>query len=391
MEAVRCQEVREFLASLGSGPVALSPNPTLWQTLVDNAAVSGTPTAPVITDVGRHVLAELAARSPRADRQPLSAVASQIDRVSRDLDSVAHTAAYFLADLGPVVPSEAVLQLKPLAVGLAIRRETPEELAEEFRNAWGSVEVMGGDPRDRIVAAALLHAADLPMERVYAPVMVSVERIRERGDPRIHAITAATILELTAPGHSTSVLETYLTLRRELGNDEGAAFLATQPDPARARAAVDAARTALAGSSAADQADALRAAIYLVLAGRPDSVPAVRAIAGALGNRFARPLLPAAILSDQTLLGAAEVVRWFDQAATVARAHQLAPTEPELRALALGLVHGIPAGDLTFPGDTAPPVASAARGFLSLVALHRWAYAPAAASAATGPAAPAGH
>lgn len=376
MVVVRCLEVREYLGGLGSGSVTAPPAAELWQTLLGHGAVTGSPESGRLTEVGRHVLTELQARSPRADPRPLMEVASQIDRVTRDLDSVAHTAAYFLADLGPVVPAAAVLQLKPLAVGLASRRETPEQLAEEFRAAWGGVEVMGGDPRDRIVAAALLHAADLPMERVYAPLMVNQERIREHGDPRSHAITAATILELVAPGRSTAAVDRYLGFRKELGSDEGSAFLAALDDPDGARASVESVRSAF--GPAADQADALRAALYLVVSGRPDTVEPVRAIASALGSRFVRPLLPAAMLSDHTGLGPVELVRWFDQATEIARAHQLAPTDAELRALALGLVHGIPGTDLVYPGEPNPPVASKVQGLLGLVAMHRWAYAPVA-------------
>ncbi|HKV90790.1 MAG TPA: hypothetical protein VJQ43_06315, partial [Thermoplasmata archaeon] len=156
--------VRTYLSSLASGRPDSRAPPEVWESLVRNGAVEGSPDSPTLTDVGRHVLSELEVRASRTDPLPLDSVAQQLNRVGADLENVAKSASYFLAELGPVVPIEALPLLRMVAVGLANRRETPEEIAEAFRNIWGSVEVMGGDARDRLLAAELLDAEGASIE-----------------------------------------------------------------------------------------------------------------------------------------------------------------------------------------------------------------------------------
>src|SRR5579863_3321069 len=175
---VTSRRVRAALRSVAAGP-AVSVEPDVFEALHQKGALVGTRDRPEITDVGRHVLVELDARAGRVDALSLDRVAEELAAVVAELDQVAKTAEYFLAELGPVAPREALPFLKPVAVGLANRRGTPEELAEEFRHVWGGVEVMGGDAGDRLLAAELLSAASAPLDRIYAPVMSTALRIRE--------------------------------------------------------------------------------------------------------------------------------------------------------------------------------------------------------------------
>ena len=136
-----------------------------------------------LTEVGAHVLQELELRASRVDGMALDEFAGQLGRVYSDLDSVAHTSEYFLADLGPIVPPEALSRLRPVG-RTGQPAETPEELAQEFRAIWGGTEVMGGDARDRLMAAELLHAAQASMEEIYSPMMTTSITVRETAGPR---------------------------------------------------------------------------------------------------------------------------------------------------------------------------------------------------------------
>ncbi|MCI4367728.1 MAG: hypothetical protein L3K08_08250, partial [Thermoplasmata archaeon] len=178
MSSPTCGEVRSYLASLDGTGGSSSPAPGVWEALSAHGAVGGSPSAPTLTPVGRHVLGELKVRAYRADQLPLDRIAADLTRVIQEFDDVAKTAEYFLADLGPVVPPAALPLLRPVAVGLANQRETPEDLAREFQRFWGGVEVMGGDAKDRLLAAELLTAASADMEHLYSPIMNSAEAIR---------------------------------------------------------------------------------------------------------------------------------------------------------------------------------------------------------------------
>jgi hypothetical protein len=326
--------------------------------------------------VGRHVLSELEVRRNRTDDLPLDRVADQLTRMIEEFDSVAKTAEYFLADLGPVTPAIALPLLRPVSVGLANRRETPEDLAEQFRNVWGGVEVMGGDPRDRLLAAELLNGSSSSMEKLFSPIMSSTEKIRAELGSAAWSVTPATILHIAAGNDQPVALDAYFRVRRSAGSDEAAALLvALYPDPAPALVRRDSLANAFGGAST-DSADALHAATYLTAVGGDAATAGrTRDIAGALGDRFAEPLTPAAVLSDHVHMSAGEIVNWIDKAIGILRTRQLAPTERELAALAVGLVHGLPESEFLSPTDARNSAASPV-SVPALTALHAWIYRP---------------
>ena len=372
MPVLTSGEVRRYLASLAAGsPGTLDP--ASFQLLVSRGAVSGTAASPNITPVGRHVLTELEVRAYRADPMSLDAVAEQLTRVLTDLDNVAKTAEYFLAELGPVTPPEALPLLRPVAVGLANRRETPEELAEEFRNVWGSVEVMGGDPRDRLLAAALLHAAGADIEHVYSPMMSTSATVREVAGPRSPAVTVSALLHLNPGADGAVPWDAYLALRKSTRTEEGAAMLAATGRPV---AELLAHRTSFLGSIAAGRTpsgDEQVAAGFLTTAGASVSVHVPRAIelAKSLGTRFSSPIVAASVLGMLDWISPAELMNWLDKATDVARARKLAPTPRELAALGLTMVLGLPPSEFATSNALAiPPL----RHLANIVAVNGWVY-----------------
>jgi hypothetical protein len=383
---VTCGAVRTYLASLANNRPAGSPTTEQWESLARHGAVTGTAAAPVITDVGRQVLAELEVRASRTDPLPLETVAEQLDRIGADLDDVAKSASYFLAELGPVVPTEAVPLLRIVALGLANRRETPEEIAEEFRNAWGSVEVMSGDPRDRLMAAELINSATAPIEQLYAPMMQTMERVRSKGGHRASSVTVATVLHLAAGPDKEPALDAFFALRAGAGGDEAAALLAatgrTPDDALRAR------DTWISNLPALDPADAQLTAAYLTAEPSPRSDVATRihALVPLLAPKFARPGVAAALLAMSAPIEPAELVNWLGKAGMLTRSRKLAPTEAEFDALALALVHGLPAAEFV---ATAADAAQYEPSAASLVALHAWLYRPLVAEASRSAAPPA--
>ncbi|HZY70220.1 MAG TPA: hypothetical protein VFF67_04480 [Thermoplasmata archaeon] len=378
MRDVLCGEVRAYLDSARSGhPDA--PDPDVWKALESHGAVSGSPGAPQLTAIGEHVLSELNVIGYRADAQSLTAVSEGMGRLLTELDSVAKTAEYFLAELGPVAPVDALPLLRPVAIGLANRRETPEQLAEEFRNVWGSVEVMGGDPRDRLLAAELLNAAEARIDRIYAPIMNTVQRIRESQGERGSAVTAGTLLLLTAPADGRPRLDAFHRLRSAIPNDEAAAMLTgVNADTGIVLSLAEGFRQGLGATSSSD---ATLAASYLatVRADPAQDIARTREIGAALAARFPQPLTPAAMLAVRTSLAAHEIAHWVAKATEIARVRKLAPTESELSALGLGLVCGLPASAFDFAAgavaDAGSPE-SRVRLLASTVALHAWVYRP---------------
>jgi hypothetical protein len=368
-----CGDVRIYLASIASGSPSRAPPVELWQSLVQHGAVNGIPETPSLTDVGRHVLRELEVRSARTDRLPLDVVAEQLGRIGADLENVAKSASYFLAELGPVVPVEAVPLLRIVAVGLANRRETPEEIAEEFRNAWGSVEVMGGSPRDRLLAAELLNAESAPITELYSPMMKTMERVRAQGGDHASAVTVATLLHLAAGADQPPALDAFFALRANSMGDEAAALLAASGrPPAEAVALRD---QWVAKLSSLDPSDARLAATYLAAEASPraDVATRVTTLAPLLSQRFGRPGVAAALLAMSAPIDSAELLDWLDKSEGLARSRKLAPTPAELHALALALVHGLPAREFVATADDATPYEPSTA---SLVALHAWLYRP---------------
>lgn len=365
-------EVRRFLAALASG-TAPSVDPSLWESLVGHGAVSGSQGAPSITPVGRHVLSELEVRAYRTDALPLETVAGQLTRVLGDLDGVAHTAEYFLAELGPVTPPEALPLLRPISIELANRRETPEELAEEFRNIWGATEVMGGNPRDRLLAAALLQAGGANMEKVYAPMMTTSIAVRDAAGPRSPAVTIAALLHLNPRADGSVALDAYLALRKIARTEEGAAILAaTGQDPASltARRAALLSQLAQGGTPTGDDQVA---AGYLAVCGADPArhLPRLSTLRGLLQRRFPSPEVAGALLAVADWLEPAELVNWLDKAQEIAQRRRLAPTPRELSALGLALVLGLPPSEFIAEGAaTVRPLVRLA----NLVAVTAWVY-----------------
>ncbi len=375
MTPLSCGEVRAALAGIGEAagaPVA----PETWATLVARGAVSGDREAPAITPVGRHVLAELEARAARTDPLPLDLVAEELGRVLGQLDARAKTAEYFLAALGPLTPPAALPLLRPVAALLANLRQGPDDLAEGFRNIWGSVEVMGGDPRDRLLAAALLSASDAPIERIYSPLMATTQTLRARAGPTVPAVTVATILHLLPGPDGSPAVPAYLELRRSATTEEGAAILAAS---GRAVAELLTQRSEVLSQldpTSAPSQDARVAAGFLAVTDRtsgPD-LERLRSLSDGLRGRFAAPLTPAAILTGLNWLSPSELLNWWTKAVEIARARQLAPTPPELATLGLALLLGVAPSDLAGTPSVGPP--SRLEVVAHLVAVSAWVYGP---------------
>jgi hypothetical protein len=368
---VTCGQVRAYLSGLVNGrPVV--PDPGVWDSLLAHGAVSGSASAPQATAVGRHVLTELEIRSSRVDSLSLDVVAGQLSRVLEDLDHVARTAEYFLAELGPLTPPEAIALLRPVAVALANRRETPEELAQEFRNTWGSVEVMGGYAADRLLAAELLTAASAPMEKIYAPLMTTATLVRQAVGDQTPAVATAAILHLWPLRTEPVDLAPYLALRAPTGSEQGAALLAGSGG-AGSVGLRDRHLAALGGP--AGSKDHQLAATYLATVGADPtrSAPRVAEIARGLAATLPHPITAAAVLSDLDTLSPAEVLNWVEKATDIVRNHTLAPTPAELTALAAALVHGLPRHEFDERLGTGPDEAVP---IPALVALYSWVYRP---------------
>jgi hypothetical protein len=370
---VTCGAVRTYLGALASSASPAPPSSEVWDSMSRHGTVAGTAAAPSITDIGKRVLAELEVRASRTDPLPLETVAEQLDRIGSDLDDVAKSASYFLAELGPVTPAEALPLLRIVAVGLANRRETPEEIAEEFRNVWGSVEVMGGDPRDRLLAAELLNAASASIEQMYAPMVQTMERVRTKGGQRSSAVTVAAVLHLAAGTGQPPALDAFFAIRADAGGDEAAAMLAaTGRTPAEAIAMRD---QWVGRLPKLDAVDSRLAATFLACepAIRTDVATRIHSLVPLLAPKFNRPGVAAALLAMSAPIEPAELVNWLEKAGVMTRTRKLAPTPGELDALALALVHGLPAAEFV---ATAADAAVYEPSTASLVALHAWLYRP---------------
>ena len=375
MSSPTCREVREFLASVSSGRPT-EPSDLVWEALSAHGAIQGSRSAPAITPVGAHVLSELQVRAGRTDPLTLERVAGQLSRLLEELDSVAKTAEYFLAELGALTPPLAQPLLRPVSIGLANRRETPEEMATEFRSVWGGVEVMGGDPRDRLLAAELLNASSASMEKLYSPIMNSTGMIRQRLGGLVPAVTPAAILHLMAGPDTPIALDAYFAVRESAGSDEAAALLVgVAPKDAKGAVTRRDAIAARLGKTASP--DARHAATYLIASGSaPELTDRTVVLAKALGSRITDPLTSAAVLSGLTHLPPEEIVNWVDKAIEILTTRQLAPTTREIAALAVGLVHGLPESEFLSPTAFTGTYAAAPMSIPALTALHAWIYRP---------------
>ncbi len=363
------------MAALQTGARAPA-SPEAWQLLRDRGCITADPLSPTITDVGVHVLQELEVRAGRVDPMPLDDFAAQLGRVYGDLDSVARTSEYFLAELGPIAPPEALPRLRPISVGLANRRETPEELAKEFRAIWGGTEVMGGDPRDRLMAAELIHAVGAPMEKIYSPMMTTSMVVRELAGANAPAVTVAALLHLHPLPNGTPPLAEYQTLRKTTATEEVAAMLAATGREVPALLALRSRWLAALGGTGAPTPDVQVAAGYLTVVGSDPTEAAARvqALAGGLKARLpASSEVMAAVLSTANWLEPGEILDWVSKATEIARNRKLAPSVGELTVLGISLVMGLPPSEFSGPGGA--PERSRLSSLANLVVLNSWAYA----------------
>ncbi|MCI4357881.1 MAG: hypothetical protein L3J99_02445 [Thermoplasmata archaeon] len=356
-------------ASANGTPVSSSD---AWTELLKRGAVEGTPAQPAITAIGRHVLAELETRAYRTDSWPLDRLADELTRVLSEVEGTAKNAQYFLSDLGPITPAEAVPYLRIVSVGLANRRETPEDLAERFRQVWGMVEVMGGDSRDRLVGAELLIASAASMSQLYAPMMTTVESLRSLGASR--AVSSAAILHLESPGVEPAALERWQSARAIVPNDEAAALLATIMGKPEQLRAFEEFRRLLANQPMGGRTSA---ALYLASQSVDPSegIDRVLETARLLAPRTRRPLLTASLLTAEHPLSPAELVDWVLKAAEAAARCQLASQPDEFLALGIALVEGLPRATFASEADKHPEASKLADA-TTLLALHSWVYRP---------------
>lgn len=382
MPGVPCGRIRAVLSEAGSGhPVA---NDESWSSLLSHGAVQGSPDSPQVTPVGRHVLAELEVRASRTDSLPLEVVADQLSRVMTDLDQVAKTGEYFLAELGPVTPAEAVPLLRPVAVGLANRRETPEEMAAGFRNMWGSVEVMGGDSRDRLLAAELLNASDAPMDRLYAPMMMTTNKIREKFGEKAPAVAPAALLHLHPPESGEAAYDAFVSLRAAGLGSEEAALLAGMGAPDETKQRRERLLSAFTSLGLPETGSRFAASFLMAAGGDPDAMlPRVAELHRLLTGLLPVPMPAAALLSSLTQLEPAEIIDWVRKAVEIVRVRRIAPTAPELAALGVALVYGLPRSEFTDGTPPTRPVQDLSTS-AGVLAVHAWVYRPLVASPSAG-------
>jgi len=358
-----CGRVREYLASVARGQVT-PVEPTIWESLAPHNALIGTPERPELTAVGQQVLRELEVRAYRTDSRPLDAVAAEIGAAVASLAQIADNAEYFVAELGPVPPVEVLPYLRVVAASLACRPESPEDLVESFKNAWGSMEVLGGADTDRLLAAELFSASGASQEAFYAPFTRAVDRLRAGGCRT--PLATATFLQLHPQITRSPPLEGWVAARKKVGADEEAAMLATCPDLSDALRRWEGWRAVLEGSDL----DRRRSAAYLALDNEPsaESAERIRATAALLAPSFDSPTLAAALATRHLDFDPAELHDWVAKATQVAASRQLAPSRAELGVIGLAMLRG-----LRF--DTG--VASQGRieiGLPAHVALHAWLY-----------------
>ncbi|HEV2317270.1 MAG TPA: hypothetical protein VGV89_06830 [Thermoplasmata archaeon] len=331
-----------------------------------------------MTDVGRHVLRELKIRAYRVDALPLDRVSDEMGNALKEMDDVAKVAEFFLADLGPVTPPDALPYLRMSAAGLANRRTSPEELAETFRNTWGMVEVMEGDARDRLFAADLLVRSPVPASRLYAGMMHSMEMLRAPGGAVRHPVSTSALLHLYPTPAPQGKLAEWKQWRPHVHSDETAAILAGAHS-LDALHRLETLRTAIARSTRATP-DAEHAAAFLLLsaADPAETLDRMFVLASLLEGRLPTPLVASSLLVTRHSLSPEELLDWVDKAVAIVESRNLAPTAAEVTAIAIALVHGL-ASDRFGPGA---PAAAAVTGtefaadVLGLLALHAWIYRP---------------
>jgi hypothetical protein len=346
--------------------------PALWESLAPRNVLAGTRDHPEMTTVGEQVLHELQVRAYRTDPRPIDAVAAEIGATVATLAGIADNAEYFVAELGPVPPVDVLPYLRVVAVSLACRPESPEDLVEEFKNAWGSMEVLGGTDADRLLAAELISASGVGQESFYAPLTQTVDRLRSAGC-RTPLATAA-LLQLHPQMTSVLRVDPWVVARRKVGADEEAAMLATAFDLPEALRRWEAWKSALEGS----ETDRRRSAAYLTLEGEPTPtrISRIRETATLLKGMFDSPTLAAALATSHLAFAPTEVHDWLMKGVQVAASRQLAPTRAELAVLGLAMLRGLrlegAASEVTGGGSEVRVRSEI--GLPAHVALHAWLY-----------------
>jgi hypothetical protein len=201
----------------------------------------------------------------------------------------------------------------------------------------------------------------------------TMERVRTKGGQRSSAVTVAAVLHLAAGTGQPPALDSFFAIRADAGGDEAAAMLAaTGRPPAEAIAMRD---QWVGRLPKLEAVDSRLAATYLACepATRTDLATRIHSLVPLLAPKFNRPGVAAALLAMSAPIEPAELVNWLEKAGVMTRARKLAPTPSELDALALALVHGLPAAEFV---ATAADAAVYEPSTASLVALHAWLYRP---------------
>jgi len=381
--ALTCGTVRQYLAmaARGQSPTA---DPALWSALTTRHVLAGSPARPELTENGTQVLRDLELRAYRSDPISLDALEAELGSGVAALTEVADNAEYFVAELGPVPPVEVLPHLRVVAASLAGRPDPPEDLVESFKNAWGSMEVLGGTDLDRLLAAELVSASGDAQESFYAPLTQAVDTLRAAGCRTPLATAGLLVLHPTIV--TSPPVERWATARRAVGGDEEAAMLATLPDLSEALRRWQGWQPLLEGT----EADRRRTAAYLATAEEPNDATAarVRANSAEVGGSFELPTLAAALATRHLSFEPPEVHDWLAKAMHLATSRQLAPTRAELDILGLAMLRGLrmerESSGTGAGWWTRPP---SENDLPAHVALHAWLYR--SALRAAGSAAPA--
>ncbi len=372
MAATTAAEVRLYLAEIDQGRAHASTRSALFADLRAKGAVAGSPEAPELTPVGRHVLRELDLRAYRVDALPLDAVSAEISSQLMTIDSLAHRADFFLGDLGPLAPADALPYLRVASAALVAGVPDSEELAELFRNLWGMVEVLAGAGEDRILATEMLALSSVPVSRLYAPITQTLESLRGTSGAVARPVSVATILHLFPAPTPVAAMAGWSAWRARASSDLAAAVLAgTEVSDA---ALAEATQQLVAAGAGAVEAQ--RAAVCLLLGDASgDARSRALDLGGRLSGKVKNAYVAAALLATAHTLSAAELADWVEKAVPIAEARRLAPTAAERYAVAVALVLGLDRGSFRWA------TAADARGplvigwpVLALLALHAWIY-----------------
>lgn len=354
MAGPRAGEVREYLAAVRNGT---GGDPALFALLAERGAVTGSPTLPSLTGVGQHVLEELSLRASRTDGMELDRLSLQMGEVMAQLDQIARSGEQFLGDVGPLVPTEILPLLRPVAIGLANRGLAPEELAERFRSTWAMAEAMPGDPADRLLGAELLAHAAASTYQLLGPIMRTADALGSEPIRATRPVSVATFLHLYPAPRAEAPVTVWQRWRATAGSEEGAALLAAANATPERFAAFRAELTRLGAKAGPD----IHHAAALLLTASPQREPdfaEIGALAALWPIRPRFPLLTSAVLrSRHPGIPAAELADWVRKASVIAAQRRFATTPEDLQSIGFALVQSLSpecfgeAGCPTEPGE----------------------------------------